>query len=73
MKETVSTLEDEVKLRTGRAIKQQREAPGLSLRTLAARSGISSSMISDIERGTKSPTVTTVVRSPRRWRSAPLL
>jgi transcriptional regulator with XRE-family HTH domain len=29
---------------------------------LAARSGISSSMISDIERGTKSPTVTTVVR-----------
>ena len=34
----------------------------MSLRTLAARSGISSSMISDIERGTKSPTVTTVVR-----------
>ena len=34
----------------------------MSLRTLAARSGISPSMISDIERGTKSPTVTTVVR-----------
>ena len=62
MKDRVSTLEDEVKLRTGRAIKQQREAAGLSLRALAARSGISSSMISDIERGTKSPTVTTVVR-----------
>jgi transcriptional regulator with XRE-family HTH domain len=59
----MSTLEDAaISLRTGRAVKQQREALGLSLRTLAARSGISSSMISDIERGTKSPTVVTVVR-----------
>lgn len=58
----LSTLEDEVSLRTGRAVKQRREAAGFSLRMLAARSGISSSMISDIERGTKSPTVITVVR-----------
>ena len=58
----MSTFEDEVSLRTGRAVKQQREAAGLSLRMLAARSGISASMISDIERGAKSPTVTTVVR-----------
>lgn len=58
----MSTLEDEISLRTGRAVKQQREAAGFSLRTLAARSGISSSMISDIERGAKSPTVITVVR-----------
>lgn len=58
----MSTLEDKVSLRTGRAVKQQREAAGLSLRMLAARSGVSSSMISDIERGTKSPTVITVVR-----------
>lgn len=58
----LSTLEDEVSLRLGRAVKQQREAVGFSLRELAARSGISSSMISDIERGTKSPTVITVVR-----------
>lgn len=58
----MSTLEDEVGLRTGRAVKQQREASGFSLRTLAARSGISASMISDIERGTKSPTVVTLVR-----------
>lgn len=59
----MSTLEDDdISLRTGRAVKQQREALGLSLRMLAARSGISSSMISDIERGTKSPTVVTVVR-----------
>jgi transcriptional regulator with XRE-family HTH domain len=62
MKDAMSTKEDDVSLRTGRAVKQQREAARLSLRMLAARSGISSSMISDIERGTKSPTVTTVVR-----------
>ena len=62
MEDTQSTLKDEVNLRTGRAVKQQREAAGFSLRMLAARSGISSSMISDIERGAKSPTVTTVAR-----------
>lgn len=49
-------------LRTARAVKQQREAAGFSLRMLAARSGISASMISDIERGTKSPTVITLAR-----------
>jgi|FEC22Drversion2_1045045.scaffolds.fasta_scaffold01295_7 transcriptional regulator with XRE-family HTH domain len=66
MEDMLSTLEDEteneVSLRTGRAVKQQREARGFSLRTLAAQSGISPSMISDIERGTKSPTVITLVR-----------
>jgi transcriptional regulator with XRE-family HTH domain len=62
MEDIMSTIEDDISLRTGRAVKQQREAAGLSLRMLAARSGISSSMISDIERGAKSPTVTTVVR-----------
>jgi transcriptional regulator with XRE-family HTH domain len=58
----LSTLESEISLRVGRAVKQQREAVGFSLRMLAARSGVSASMISDIERGAKSPTVTTVVR-----------
>ena len=58
----MSTTEDEISVRTGRAVKQQRDMAGFSLRELAARSGISASMISDIERGTKSPTVTTVVR-----------
>jgi transcriptional regulator with XRE-family HTH domain len=58
----MSTIGDEISRRTGRAIKRQREAARFSLRMLAARSGVSSSMISDIERGTKSPTVTTVVR-----------
>jgi transcriptional regulator with XRE-family HTH domain len=58
----MSTIENDINLRTGRALKQQRNAAGLSLRMLAARSGISPSMISDIERGTKSPTITTMVR-----------
>ena len=58
----LSTLEDDISRRTGHAVKQRREALGLSLRALAGRSGISSSMISDIERGAKSPTVVTVVR-----------
>jgi transcriptional regulator with XRE-family HTH domain len=58
----MSTIENDISLRTGRAVKQQREAAGFSLRMLATRSGISPSMISDIERGTKSPTVTTMVR-----------
>jgi transcriptional regulator with XRE-family HTH domain len=62
MEDILSTLEDEVGLRTGRAVRQQRQAAGFSLRVLAAHSGISSSMISDIERGTKSPTVITMVR-----------
>ena len=62
MEDMLSTLEDDISHRTGRALKQRREAAGLSLRMLAERSGISSSMISDIERGAKSPTVVTVVR-----------
>lgn len=62
IKDVMSTLEDEISIRTGRAVKQRREAAGFSLRALAERSGISASMISDIERGAKSPTVTTLVR-----------
>lgn len=62
MKEAMSTIENDISVRTGRAVKRQREAAGFSLRMLATRSGVSPSMISDIERGTKSPTVTTIVR-----------
>jgi transcriptional regulator with XRE-family HTH domain len=65
MEDSLSTLEDDVSLRMGRAVKQRRKAAGFSLRILAARSGISPSMISDIERGTKSPSVSTVVRLAR--------
>ena len=57
MENMLSTLEDEISLRTGHAVKRQREAAGFSLRTLAARSGISSSMISDIERGAAAHTL----------------
>ena len=53
---------DEISLRTGRVVKRRRDLAGLSLRALAARSGVSPSMISDIERGAKSPTVATLAR-----------
>ncbi len=41
----------------GDALKSLRTARGWSLRALAQRSGVSSAMLSDIERGEKSPTV----------------
>ncbi len=56
----MSTIEDNTAVRLGRAVKARREELGLTLRALASMSGISSSMISDIERGTKSPTVSTL-------------
>ena len=55
-------VDDEISLRTGRVVKRRRDLAGLSLRALAARSGVSPSMISDIERGAKSPTVATLAR-----------
>ena len=42
------------------AVRERRQDAGLSLRALAAVSGVSSSMISDIERGAKSPTISTL-------------
>lgn len=42
------------------AIRQRRDQLGLSIRDLAARSGVSPSTISDIERQAKSPTVSTL-------------
>ncbi len=59
---TIENVDEEVCRRTGEAVRQRREALGLSLRTLAARSGISPSMISEVERGAKAPTVVTLVR-----------
>ena len=46
----------------GRRVKRLREAHGLSLRTLAERSGLSVSAVSLIERGQSSPTVATLHR-----------
>jgi transcriptional regulator with XRE-family HTH domain len=57
----MSSIEnDELALRLGRALKARREQLDLSLRALAAASGVSASMISDVERGEKSPTVSTL-------------
>ncbi|MDB5073562.1 MAG: helix-turn-helix protein [Candidatus Eremiobacteraeota bacterium] len=44
-------------LAVGRQIREIREARTLSLRALAEASGVSRSMLSDIERGAKSPTI----------------
>lgn len=56
----MSTKADSISARVAHAIKQQREQLGLTLRDLSARSGISASTISDIERGAKSPTISTL-------------
>ena len=60
MEANLSTIADNATARIAEAIKQRREHVGLTLRALAARSGISSSMISDVERGAKSPTIATL-------------
>ena len=59
MTDSVSRAQTVV-FRLGLRIRERREARGLTLRGLAARSGVSPSMISDIERGTKSPTISTL-------------
>jgi transcriptional regulator with XRE-family HTH domain len=56
----MSTIADDVSIRVASAIRMRREQLGLTLRSLASKSGVSSSMISDVERGTKSPTISTL-------------
>ena len=56
----MSTIANKISSRVGAVVKARRERLNLTLRGLAARSGISSSMISDIERGAKSPTISTL-------------
>lgn len=56
----MSTIADKLAKRVGRAIKARREQSNLTLRALASKSRVSSSMISDIERGAKSPTIATL-------------
>src|SRR5258707_15227788 len=46
----------------GARVKALREAAGLSLRDLAARSGVSAPMLSQVERGETSPTLTVAAR-----------
>lgn len=57
----MSTIEDKnLALQVARTIRGRREQLGLTLRALASKSGVSASMISDIERGAKSPTISTL-------------
>jgi transcriptional regulator with XRE-family HTH domain len=55
----LSSIDDTTK-QVAQAIRNRRERLGLTLRALAAKSGVSSSMISDIEREAKSPTISTL-------------
>lgn len=54
------TGKDKLTEQVAQALKKRREQLGLTLRGLASSSGISSSMISDVERGAKSPTIDTL-------------
>ena len=56
----MSTIANKMARRVGGAVKAKREELKLTLRALASRSRVSASMISDIERGAKSPTVATL-------------
>ena len=56
----MSTIANKLAEHVGGAVKVRREELKLTLRELASRSRISASMISDIERGAKSPTVATL-------------
>jgi transcriptional regulator with XRE-family HTH domain len=56
----MSTEADKLSARIAQAMKQRRDELRLTLRDLSARSGISASAISDIERGAKSPTIATL-------------
>jgi transcriptional regulator with XRE-family HTH domain len=53
-------MANDVTIRVAQAVKGRREQLGLTLRALASRSGVSPSMISDVERGAKSPTIATL-------------
>src|SRR5690348_2525816 len=57
----MSTIADKTAANVGRALKARRETIGLTLRALATKSGVSPSTISDIERGAKSPTTSTLL------------
>jgi transcriptional regulator with XRE-family HTH domain len=60
MEDILSTKADNLAAQVGHAVRQRRVDLGLSLRAVAAKSKVSASMISDIERGTKYPTISTL-------------
>ena len=57
---SLSPIDDNVLTRIAQAIRRRREDMGLTVRALASRSGVSASMISDVERALKSPTISTL-------------
>jgi transcriptional regulator with XRE-family HTH domain len=70
MMDTVSTMEDTasgVNLRIAERVRELRAAHGLSLDTLAGKSGVSRSMISVIERGESSPTAVVLEKLAAAW------
>jgi transcriptional regulator with XRE-family HTH domain len=56
----LSSIDDNILTRIAHFIRKRREDMGLTVRALASRSGVSSSMISDVERAAKSPTISTL-------------
>ena len=56
----MSSKDDRLLTRISQLIRRRREERGLTLRALGRRSGVSPSMISDVERGLKSPTISTL-------------
>src|SRR5437764_1323643 len=60
METNMSTKAHALSVRVAQAMKQRRDQLRLTLRDLSARSGVSASTISDIERGAKSPTIATL-------------
>jgi transcriptional regulator with XRE-family HTH domain len=56
----LSSKNDALLTRISKVLRKRREDMGLTVRALANRSGISSSMISDVERALKSPTISTL-------------
>jgi transcriptional regulator with XRE-family HTH domain len=60
MEINLSTKADNISTRVAQAVKQRRVQLELTLRDLASQSGVSASAISDIERGAKSPTISTL-------------
>lgn len=56
----MSSLENSLLIRISQTLRERREGLGLTVRALASRSGVSPSMISDVERALKSPTISTL-------------
>lgn len=56
----MSSNADDLLEQISRRLRSRREEQGLTVRALAVTSGVSSSMISDVERGMKSPTISTL-------------